>query len=96
MTAPVSNTPIQNTPVPNTPTQNTPTKNTPTKDTPIPNTNDLVELLKLDNSFIIDMKYATEDNFTKKVIYPSAKCILHKNTAAKLIKANMIQKLGTL
>lgn len=95
MTAPVSNTPIQNTPVPNTPTQNTPTKNTPTKDTPIPNTNDLVELLKLDNSFIIDMKYATEDNFTKKVIYPSAKCILHKNTAAKLIKANNeFKKLG--
>lgn len=55
----------------------------------------LVELLKLDNTFVIDIKYATKDNFTKKVIYPSAKCIINKNTASKLIKANNeFKKLG--
>ncbi len=94
----MQNTHTQNTPVLNTPIVNTPKMNTPTSDTSMiskAGTHDLVELLKMDNTFIIDIKYATNDNFTKKVIYPSAKCILHKNTAAKLIKANNeFKKLG--
>lgn len=48
----------------------------------------LVELIKLDNSFIIDIKYATEDNFAKKKIYTLPICLIHKNTAKKLIAAN--------
>lgn len=55
----------------------------------------LVELLKLDSSFVIDLKYASSDNFTGKRIYTQSKCILHKNTAAKLVKANSeFKKLG--
>lgn len=55
----------------------------------------LMELLKLDSSFVIDLKYASSDNFTGKRIYTQSKCILHKNTAAKLIKANgEFKKLG--
>ncbi|HHW47103.1 MAG TPA: D-alanyl-D-alanine dipeptidase [Clostridiaceae bacterium] len=48
----------------------------------------LVELIKLDDSFVIDIKYATTDNFTGKKIYSSARCFIHKNTAKKLIAAN--------
>jgi len=49
---------------------------------------DLVELIKLDDSFVIDIKYATEDNFAKKKIYSMPLCLIHKNTAQKLIAAN--------
>lgn len=53
---------------------------------------DLVRLADLDNDFIFDIKYATEDNFTKQVIYNSAECYIHKNTAEILIKAKNIFK----
>jgi D-alanyl-D-alanine dipeptidase len=33
---------------------------------------------------MVDMKYATEDNFTKKKLYDSNTCFLRKSTAAKL------------
>lgn len=48
----------------------------------------LVELIKLDDSFVIDIKYATEDNFAKKKIYTQSLCLINKNTAKKLIAAN--------
>lgn len=48
----------------------------------------LVELIKLDDSFVIDIKYATTDNFTKKKIYTMPMCLIHKKTAQKLINAN--------
>lgn len=48
----------------------------------------LVELQKLDDSFYIDLRYATANNFTGKIIYENAKCLIHKNTAKKLIAAN--------
>lgn len=57
--------------------------------------NGLIELPKLDDTFIIDLKYATEDNFTGKKIYNVSKCIIHKGTAKKLISANNeFKKLG--
>lgn len=49
---------------------------------------DLVELNVMDNTFIIDLKYATTDNFMKKKIYPVSRCLINRNTAIKLIKAN--------
>ncbi len=48
----------------------------------------LIELAKLDNTFVFDIKYATTDNFTGKKIYSQSKCLINKNTAVKLIKAN--------
>jgi len=48
----------------------------------------LVKLEDLDSSFVIDLKYATQDNFTGKVIYSSPLCLIHKETAKKLIAAN--------
>jgi D-alanyl-D-alanine dipeptidase len=105
----IPNTPISNTPIPNTSITNIPITKAPITITLISNiptptikskekikeVKSLVELIELDNSFVIDIKYATKDNFTKKVIYPSAKCIINKNTAAKLIKANNeFKKIG--
>lgn len=48
----------------------------------------LVELKQLDNSFIIDLRYATDNNFTGKKIYSQAVCLINKKTAEKLIAAN--------
>lgn len=41
-----------------------------------------------DPTLIIDLKYATTDNFTGKKIYPYSVCMLQKNTMKKLINAN--------
>lgn len=50
--------------------------------------NGLVKLKDLDNSFSIDLKYATKDNFTGQVLYKKAIAIINVNTAKKLIRAN--------
>jgi D-alanyl-D-alanine dipeptidase len=53
---------------------------------------DLIRLLDLDKEFIIDLKYATKNNFTKQKIYNSNECYINKNTALLLIKAKNIFK----
>jgi zinc D-Ala-D-Ala dipeptidase len=52
----------------------------------------LVDLEKLDDSFIIDIKYASEDNFMNRKLYPLNKCALQLETAKKLINANNYAK----
>jgi D-alanyl-D-alanine dipeptidase len=52
----------------------------------------LVLLLDLDDSFIIDLKYATKDNFVKKAVYPVPICAIRKETGEKLVHANRIFK----
>lgn len=47
----------------------------------------LIRLLDLDDDFIIDLKYATSDNFTHEVIYDSNECYLDEHTAEILIAA---------
>lgn len=55
----------------------------------------LVKLKDMDSSFIIDLRYATTNNFTGKKIYPVDVCVLRKETAEKLVKANEeFKKLG--
>ena len=49
--------------------------------------NNLVRLLDLDPEFIIDLRYATEDNFTKTKVYESGECYIDRRTAGLLIKA---------
>lgn len=57
--------------------------------------NGFVLVSSLDKDIIIDLKYATNDNFTKKTIYPYNVCVLRINTAKKLVKANtQLEKLG--
>lgn len=52
---------------------------------------DMCEVLEKDD-FFIDLKYATKDNFTGKVLYKNNDCLLRKNTYIKLIKAKDILK----
>lgn len=47
---------------------------------------------KLDPDIIVDLKYATEDNFTGKVIYDFTTAIVRTGTAYKLAKASTIVK----
>ena len=50
----------------------------------------LIKLLDLDDQFIVDLRYATSDNFTREKIYNSGVCYIHENTAKLLIKAKDI------
>lgn len=52
----------------------------------------LVDLEKLDNSFVIDIRYASKNNFMGKQLYPLNKCVLQLETAMKLINANNFAK----
>ena len=40
------------------------------------------------NGFVYDMRYATSKNFLKKAVYPCASCMIRKQVADALIKAN--------
>lgn len=47
-----------------------------------------VNIKTLSSDFILDLKYATEDNFLHQKVYDCADCYLRKRTALALIKAN--------
>ena len=53
----------------------------------------LIRLLDLDDDFIIDLKYATSDNFTHEVIYDSNECYLDEHTAEILIAAKNLFRI---
>lgn len=53
----------------------------------------LVDILSLDSTIKIDLKYATIDNFTKVVLYDTlAEAYLHPLAADKLVKAQQLLK----
>lgn len=54
----------------------------------IKNINGLVNVCDIDDGFIIDLRYAKENNFTRKKIYPAEVCVLQEETALKLSRAN--------
>lgn len=47
----------------------------------------LVRLLDIDQDFIIDLKYASDDNFTGQKIYRTGECYMDRHTAKILRKA---------
>lgn len=47
-----------------------------------------VRVADLDGSLIVDLRYATADNFTHRRIYPQAVCLLRRGTAEKLCRAS--------
>lgn len=54
---------------------------------------ELVRLLDIDPTFVIDLKYATRDNFVGRQVYPdNSAAVLRKSTALKLKTANGIFK----
>lgn len=52
----------------------------------------LIRLLDIDQEFIIDLRYATSNNFTNQIIYDTQECFINHNTAKMLIKAKEIFK----
>ncbi|MHA7056351.1 M15 family metallopeptidase [Aquimarina sp. M1] len=49
---------------------------------------EFVDIGTLSNNFVLDMKYATADNFLKKAVYSCAKCYVRGVVAKALIEAN--------
>lgn len=47
---------------------------------------DLVELLTLEPTFVLNIKYATKDNFTHQAVYTSGPCFLEQEAAIALKK----------
>lgn len=56
---------------------------------------DLVELIKLDSTFKLDVRYATSNNFVGKPVYAEARVFLQRPAAEALVKVNAeLRKLG--
>ena len=51
-------------------------------------TSQWVELVSLDSTIIIDLKYATTDNFVKEQLYECGRCFLRHEAAKQLVKVN--------
>ncbi len=48
----------------------------------------LVRVSDVDPTIVLDLRYATENNFTNKKVYPASVCVLNQETAKKLAAAN--------
>jgi zinc D-Ala-D-Ala dipeptidase len=56
---------------------------------------ELVELIKIDSAFKLDIRYATANNFVHTVVYSEARAFLQKPAAFALVKANAeLKRLG--
>ncbi len=56
---------------------------------------DLVELIKLDPNFVLDIRYATTNNFVGKVVYPEARAFLQRPAAEALVEVSKeMEELG--
>ncbi len=49
---------------------------------------DLVELIKLDSTFKLDIRYATGNNFVGRPVYPEARAFLQRPAAEALVEVN--------
>jgi D-alanyl-D-alanine dipeptidase len=54
---------------------------------PPPRPGDLVDIAAEIPDAVLDLRYATKDNFTGEVLYPKATCKLRRAVAARLVKA---------
>ncbi|HXI01381.1 MAG TPA: M15 family metallopeptidase [Sphingobacteriaceae bacterium] len=55
--------------------------------------NNLIELVKLDTSMHLDIRYATSNNFVGRPVYKEARAFLQRPAAEDLVKANKELKL---
>lgn len=51
---------------------------------------DLIELTKLDNSIKLDVRYAREDNFVGKAVYPEARAFLQRPAAEAVVRVHKL------
>ncbi|MDF2448480.1 MAG: family metallopeptidase [Bacteroidota bacterium] len=56
------------------------------------NETNLVELVKVDSTLRLDIRYATANNFAKQAVYKEARAFLQKDAAESLKKANALLK----
>jgi beta-lactamase class D/D-alanyl-D-alanine dipeptidase len=49
---------------------------------------DLIELIKLDKTIKLDIRYATANNFTGRVVYPEARAFLQRPAAEALLRVH--------
>jgi D-alanyl-D-alanine dipeptidase len=54
------------------------------------------ELIQLDSTIIIDMRYATTNNFVKEKMYDCNRCFLRPEVAQKIVEAHLMLKEGGL
>lgn len=47
-----------------------------------------INIEEISDEFVLDMRYATSDNFLKEKVYSCAKCYVRKEVAEALVKAN--------
>jgi D-alanyl-D-alanine dipeptidase len=58
-------------------------------------TSELVELIKLDSTFKLDIRYATDNNFAGQAVYEEARAFLQRPAAEALVKVNQeLKPLG--
>ena len=56
---------------------------------------DLVDIKAVEPGIVVDIKYATTDNFTGQVLYPAARCLLHESVAQRVAEAHrLLQSQG--
>jgi D-alanyl-D-alanine dipeptidase len=60
----------------------------PPKETGTFKDSDLVELITLDPTFMLDIRYATTNNFTGKAVYTQPRAFLQRPAAEALVKVN--------
>ncbi|SNR61245.1 D-alanyl-D-alanine dipeptidase [Humidesulfovibrio mexicanus] len=51
-----------------------------------------VELIRLEPDIVLDMRYATSNNFTGKAVYPSGRCFLLTDIAKRLVAVHKALK----
>jgi D-alanyl-D-alanine dipeptidase len=54
---------------------------------------DLVELVKLDDTIKLDIRYATPNNFARRAVYTEARAFLQRPAAGALVRAHQALKL---
>jgi D-alanyl-D-alanine dipeptidase len=56
---------------------------------------DLIELIKLDKTIKLDLRYATSDNFVGRAVYPEARAFLQRPAAEALVRVHkQLKKKG--
>lgn len=57
--------------------------------------NDLIELREISPKILLDIRYATPNNFTKQVVYSSPRCFLLRKVAHRLHQVQLyVEELG--
>src|SRR5690606_4624252 len=51
-----------------------------------PGDDQLVDITILDRTIVVDMRYATPENFTGVAVYPVARCLLRRAVALRLVR----------